>query len=463
MLGLPFPGLAWNGVEGGYDPSFASGGRRLVGVSGGVDELVGMALRPNRKIVLAGACTGVDGAGSPVSVPCVAELSASGASTGFGVPAQPLGPGRWLLTDVQALAPGEEWLHQAFALDATGRLLLAGQRIASENAAMLLRLAPDGRSLDGMFLRNNGAAESGATYFAVAQDANQRILLAGYLVRNGVRFSGMVTRLLPNLQPDTSFGSGGTVLLDEPNYNFLPQRLAVDSQGRIIVLSILDSVVLGVTDAFQVNRLLTNGSIDGVFNGSGFLRESDLPGVVPTALAVDSQDRVLVAGSYVQPVENDLDVFVARLTAAGLYDNGIVPTPGFGAGIRGYEVENLVAVGPNERAADIALQPDGKIVVIGRCQRLGVERLQFLSMRLLDNADLDTSYGAGGVSVGSFEDAPAPGFDDIGVSLALDPIGALVIAGTGISGAPFAAEDFGVARLFSTAAAGDVLFVDNFD
>jgi hypothetical protein len=109
------------------------------------------------------------------------------------------------------------------------------------------------------------------------------------------------------------------------------------------------------------------------------------------------------------------------------------------------------------------VQSDGKIVLVGHSQRLGSSRSQFLTMRLLENADLDASYGVGGVSVGSFEEAPFPGFDDIGQAVAFDPIGGLLVAGTGISSDVLAVEDFGIARLFNAAAADDQLFADSFD
>jgi uncharacterized delta-60 repeat protein len=212
-----------------------------------------------------------------------------------------------------------------------------------------------------------------------------------------------------------------------------------------------------------VQRFLADGQIDGSFNGSGRVGIDELDDVAPLALTIDSGDRILFAGNYRQPVENDRDLFIARLTPAGNFDPGIPPTPGAGAGVRLFELEDLVSVGPNELIRDLRVQSDGKIVLVGHSQRLGSSRSQFLTMRLLENADLDASYGVGGVSVGSFEEAPFPGFDDIGQAVAFDPIGGLLVAGTGISSDVLAVEDFGIARLFNAAAADDQLFADSFD
>ena len=84
-------------------------------------------------------------------------------------------------------------------------------------------------------------------------------------------------------------------------------------------------------------------------------------------------------------------------------------------------------------------------------------------MRMLDDFNLDPSYGAGGVSVGTFEGAPSNGLDDVAVALALDPVGGLVVAGTGLGNGAGAAYRLGIARIMNAAVAGDPLFADGYE
>lgn len=76
----------------------------------------------------------------------------------------------------------------------------------------------------------------------------------------------------------------------------------------------------------------------------------------------------------------------------------------------------------NERAAAIARQPDGKVVVTGFTDRNGTE--DFALVRYLENGSLDLTFGSGGVVVTPFGSG-----HDRATSLALQPDGRIVVAG----------------------------------
>jgi uncharacterized delta-60 repeat protein len=76
----------------------------------------------------------------------------------------------------------------------------------------------------------------------------------------------------------------------------------------------------------------------------------------------------------------------------------------------------------SERAAAIARQPDGKVVVTGFTDRDGTE--DFALVRYLENGSLDLTFGSGGVVV-----TPLGSGHDRATSLALQPDGRIVVAG----------------------------------
>lgn len=439
-------------ADGAYDPDFAQGGRRLLPINDRFNQLVGMAQRSNRKIVLAGRCQIDNGAGGVSVTFCAAELSASGAPTDFGTHPDTNGPGRFLLTDLRSQLPNEQLGAMAATLDALGRLIIVGQSsITTTVNAVLARVAVDGRSVEELHVRPNAPDESDPIYFDVSMDASQRILLVGRVVRSGVGIVGVVSRLLPNLQPDSSFGEMGTIYLQVPDHSTTSYRVRSDSQGRVVVLSNMTHA--GATFS-RVDRFSSTGAVEPEFGSGGHANLGTGPGFSPyfaTGLAIDSLDRILVLARFLDPADGDLDLNVARLRATGAGDIS-----------RTLQVEDLVSVGPDESPGALQIQPDGRILIVGACERLGNSDRFFLTVRLLENFDLDPSYGAGGVSVGSFEGAPLTGLDDFAESLALDPVGGLLVAGTGL-GNGAADYQFGIARIMNAAVAGDPLFADGYE
>lgn len=441
-------------ADGAYDPDFAVGGRRLLSLNDNDHMLAGMQQRANRKIVLAGRCHVDNGSGALISTFCAAEVSASGAPTDFGINPGANGPGRLLLTDFRPQAANEYLAAWGATLDALGRLLIVGQRYVTTGEAALVRVAVDGRSVEPLQVRTNAPDESEAIYFDVWMDASQRILLAGRVVRSGVGIVGVVSRLLPNLQPDPSFGDMGTIYLQVPDHSTAPFRVRSDSQGRIVVLSNMTQAGTGTTFS-RVDRFSPAGAVEPGFGFGGHADLGSGPGFGlyrASGLAVDSSDRILVLGHFLNASDGDLDLNLVRLRSTGAGDVS-----------RTLELEDLVSVGADEGPGALLVQPDGRILIVGHCQRLGTNYRVFLTMRMLDDFNLDPSYGAGGVSVGTFEAAPSNGLDDVAVALALDPVGGLVVAGTGLGNGVGAAYELGVARIMNAAVAGDPLFADGYE
>ena len=101
-------------------------------------------------------------------------------------------------------------------------------------------------------------------------------------------------------------------------------------------------------------RYTSNGALDTSFNGNGMVT-IDLGGMDDRVLGATIQPdgRILVFGVMTSTEHGDVHIVLTHLGASGSLD------PDFGAG-------GMVLTGPlNESVHDLALQPDGKIVVVG--------------------------------------------------------------------------------------------------
>jgi uncharacterized delta-60 repeat protein len=89
--------------------------------------------------------------------------------------------------------------------------------------------------------------------------------------------STKIARLLPNGKPDRAFGAGGSIALERPpGQNFILADMAVDSQGRILVAgSVRPQPSTSTPDPLaslaMVRRYTANGALDRSFAGEGTL------------------------------------------------------------------------------------------------------------------------------------------------------------------------------------------------
>ena len=249
-------------------------------------------------------------------------------------------------------------------------------------------------------------------------------LVSGYVTTREGGVSVSVVRHLANGAVDKSFGAGGAAtvaLAGTGRDSDLGTRLAVSGDGRILVGG-------GAGDAPQVTRLMPNGVPDPGFNGGTPVAVNLGPEDVFSDVAVAPDGKVVVQGIAAPGGGEETDLAVARLNADG--------TPDAGFSGDGVAVADL---GGRESGAGVAVQPDGKIVVVTTL-RLGCreDRCQSSDMAVVRfdvGGPLDPGFGKSGVTVAR---PPADlGAEAAGVALAAD--GKIVVAGGGY--------DFVVARL----------------
>jgi uncharacterized delta-60 repeat protein len=263
-----------------------------------------------------------------------------------------------------------------------------------------------------------GAVTAAGDIYAVEVDGSGRIVAAG-AVGNDLA----LWRFLEDGSADTSYGTGGQVRASNPVGSYLyPYDMAIDSQGRAVVVSEADSAA-GDT-MLAVNRFTAGGAADTAFNDTGLYTKTQAGAeVVGYAVGVDGQDRVLVAGYVWTGSATREDLMVVRLTAAGQLDAS------FGGGMLVMNnVGGVTFSGPAEWANGIAADAQDRVLVAARVDG---EQNDFATvLRFTGAGALDTAFGAGGRAMslaGSSSMAEAFG-------LAVDAGGAPVVGGLGYYG-----------------------------
>ncbi|MFT4049358.1 MAG: delta-60 repeat domain-containing protein [Solirubrobacterales bacterium] len=233
--------------------------------------------------------------------------------------------------------------------------------------------------------------------------------------------------------PDPSFGAGGKVQTIFSTTGDIAADVAVQQDGKIVAVG---TAVDGSSDMLAIARYNTDGSLDGSFGAAGKVVLN--PGYVAaknfaTAVAIQPDGKIVVAG-YAKN-GGDYDFLVTRL-----YANGVLDTD-FGA--NGYRSYSFGLGGTNnDYAHDVAIQPDGQIVVAGSAGKSGGSN--FAVLRLSAAGSPVTNFNGGSAvsfSIGSTYDSAD--------SLALQPNGSIVLSGT-----TYASSDYDVALARLTSGGG---------
>ncbi len=228
-----------------------------------------------------------------------------------------------------------------------GRILVGGQFTSFNGTARnrLVRLNPDG-SLDSSF------ANPGFSAFSVRSIALQpdgKILVAGaffYSGLPGVGFKSGLVRFEADGARDAGFDVGyGAHTATEPNKTTTVSRVAVLPDGRILVAGFFTGFGgVSATPRRYVARLSATGAVDSSFTPGPIADSGE--GTVHALLPLPDS-TVLIGGDFTQ-VGGVAAKRVARLRADGSVDAA------FAAG-----------VGHSASVLDLALRPDGRVLVSG--------------------------------------------------------------------------------------------------
>ncbi|HEX2023409.1 MAG TPA: delta-60 repeat domain-containing protein [Acidimicrobiales bacterium] len=240
--------------------------------------------------------------------------------------------------------------------------------------------------------------------FAVVVQPDGKIVAIGFASDSASTSTMALVRYNANGALDTGFGTGGKVKAPPGSAN----AAALQRDGKILAAGAVPS---GAATDFAVARYNPNGTLDASFGTGGKVTTSIGPGNDSiSGIGVQADGKIVVGGTTFNGTSEDFAV--ARYNANGSLDTT------FGSG--GKVTTSLGAF--NDRANDLALQPDGKIVVVGNTFK-SKDAAAFAVVRYNANGTLDPTFGTGGKVI------TAVGANDFAAAVAIQPDGKVLVAG----------------------------------
>jgi len=211
---------------------------------------------------------------------------------------------------------------------------------------------------------------------------------------------------------DKSFGNGGKVNVGITGYYDVAKSMALQQDGKIVVVGYGKESLVSYK-GLSIARYLTNGELDYDFANLGVFHRvtTDLEGEA-YSVAIQKDDKIVVAGYSISPTTNNEEVTLIRFGKNGVIDKSF--------GNKGL----VVTAVSNEKdvASAVAIQQDGKIVVVGSTDHKPTTDIVLI--RYNENGSLDYSFGIGGIVITDINS----GFD-IGKSLVIQKDGKIVVSG----------------------------------
>ena len=223
----------------------------------------------------------------------------------------------------------------------------------------------------------SSGSDNGAT---LALQSSGKIIQAGYADYNGPH-NFAVARFSSDGVIDTSFGTDGVVLTDcgysLPDYPGMNGMIIQPSDDRIIVAGTTVNDVC-------IARYTANGALDTSFGTNGIALLDKAENLTIDAVALDANEKIVVAGQ----ASGDLFT-VLRFGSDGVIDSSFgtsgVTSVDIGAGL--------------DMAHDIAIQPDGKIILAGYSVASSDDGTPsaWTLMRFTSAGVLDAEFGTQGI------------------------------------------------------------------
>lgn len=364
--------------DGTPDASFGSGGVAAVDFRGGFDRAAAIAVQPGTggKMLLAG--TAFD-RGDKFGV---VRLNPNGTlDTSFG-PSK--GGGKVTVTPVARVAN----VVNGMAVLPDGRFILVGIARDSPYARGTVVLTRfDANGTPDLTFGNRGTVVSSLVVatrsdgggisndsVSVALDAGGRVVVAGSTTDASPAKDVLVARFTANGAPDPTFGPAGTgvVRTDVSGLTDWGHSLAIQPDGKLVVGGL--AAQPNEDSAGILARYNPDGTLDPTFDGDGKVVTDSVPGYLSitaaTALAVQPDGKIVTAGQGGYAIlrgdgtydETGNLVLAMRFNPDGSRDLTYGPSA---------TGQVMTSLGYNARVGDLALQPNGRVVVAGAMNTAG--------------------------------------------------------------------------------------------
>ena len=399
---------------GDLDISFGGDGKAVTDFGGRDDTAWAVLIQPDGKILVAGS------SGFPGSDVVLARYRPNGAlDTTFN------GDGR-----VRSNFGGLEFASD-IALQPDGKILVVGTILTTQGTRLLLARYLTNGSLESTFSGNGwltlGPASDYVSGNAVVIQSDSKILVGGQL-----GCDPLLARYRSNGSLDPTFGSGGIVSTPINEDCASIAALALQPNGKIVAAGAIE-------EEYAIFRYLPDGTPDATFNGTGWVKAGGRGAdASANAMALQPDGKIVIVGTgiFEDTTVSDLMRFLPNGTLDSDFgDNGRVHID-FGA------------------ALDLALQPDGKIVVVGFAPG-DFDTISDLALaRYLPNGSIDPTFGSNGIVLTDFGDQGA----GVGRAVAIQPRdGRVVVAGTTAALAGIVERVFAIARYHAITCNGVVV------
>jgi uncharacterized delta-60 repeat protein len=195
---------------------------------------------------------------------------------------------------------------------------------------------------------------------------------------------------------DNTFGTNGIVMTDLGTTNDKGINVAIQPDGKIVVLA------ENFNNSVTILRFNFNGSLDTTFDTDG---KKPLGVQDGSGLTIKSDGKIVVSAS-------NGDFNVVELNPDGSFDTS-------------FDGDGMVTtnIDANDKSRDIALQADGKIVVVGTVASSSKSAI----VRYNVNGSLDTTFSGDGILINDFFTDTSQEVID---SLAINPVNnSIVVVG----------------------------------
>lgn len=219
---------------------------------------------------------------------------------------------------------------------------------------------------------------------------------------------------------DLTFGSGGKVTTNffnvfGPSVLNQARGVVVQPDGKVIAVGLASSLSTSFVSGFALIRYNNDGSLDASFGSGGKAFTNFFRGAEAEAVALQPDGKIVVVGSAFQPsLFSNLTFAVARFNSDGSLDSS------FGTG--GLVTTDFFT-DQFGQAMGLAIQPDGKIIAVG-IVAVPNTLFDFGIARYNADGSLDLTFGVGGKVMTDFF-----GHEDFARDVALQADGKIVVLG----------------------------------
>lgn len=294
-----------------------------------------------------------------------------------------------------------------------GKIVLAGQSGGfSSSKFTLVRYNPNG-SLDSAFGVGGiviTQLDGSSQILCSVLDADDKIIAGGYQCGSGPDAKKVfaLNRYISDGTLDGTFGVGGKVVTSINNINDVATSMALRNNSKILLAGWSYE---GWNPRFALVQYNHDGSLDQTFGAGGIVITSFPFWSEAWALAVQKDEKVLVAG---HSFDGECDNFtIVRYNENGSLDSA------FGAnGV----VVSKIGAGSNSAMA-LKIQSDGKILAAGHS--LNADSKYEFALAQYDSAGgLDKTFGNNGIVTTGISD-----FSDWAYSMAIQNNGKIILGG----------------------------------